>query len=638
MANDYSTNQFFNFNNYESGNLSRTNMDNATFAYPGKTAPPVYSKNIKGIESPIERGFIRGIIPQAFNEANQLNANSAQPLNVRRCFFQFNPSLILRNVSASSSTLNPLLQDPTQLLQPIPGQASFEFNLLFNREQEVSNKILSSSTLDVANNEGLFDQNNINQIGVLHDLQVLDSIIGQSITLDALDALSTYYNDTESLRNSITVESTTILSNGDTTIVYSDGSTKTTDNDGKERITTPPTKVNTSFNSEKFKTAANAALGNSAFLSPMPIRIVFSSLFMVEGFVTSSAVAFQKFSKTMVPTVCTVTLNVQAMYFGFARKKSFLSDAILDGKINSNNETNIANKATNEKMANAQNLMSYLSFEIKSTFFNALTFQIENDPTTPPTSLAAAVDRTTFRKWVNFERTYKAVGSVGIGEKLGTFGNAGGDTNTHTQYRFNGANAANYGSFNGSSDYRAANPFKMVTPKDEKKLIQKNIKDGNISNLKIQSLNLYIITVPSGETEISILNNLGRLKTQRITDSKYSGHIIVGQECVFGSNDTDKIDVLSTTGHDLFTKTSKRHWTDPDDWESIAGLTQIAFIFEATFSCEIVGDTLMQTKWAVKSGINVDNTTTFDDFNLDNENGNVNTSYTISSPAKRIGK
>ena len=421
------------------------------------------------------------------------------------------------------------------------------------------------------------------------------------------------------------------------TIVYSDGSTKTTDNDGKEVSTTPPTtNIYTKFNSDLFKIGANAALGNSAFLSPMPIRIVFSSLFMVEGFVTSSAVAFQKFSKTMVPTVCTVTLNVQAMYFGFARKKSFLSDAILDGKVNSNSDANIAAKLANEKLINAQNLMSYLSFEIKSTFFNALTFQIENDLNIPPTSLAAAVDRTTFRKWVNFERTYKYVGSAGIGEKLGTFGNAGGDTNTHTQYRFNGANASNYGSFNGNSDYAAANPFKMVTLKDEKKLIQKNIKDGIISNLKIQSLNLYIITVPSGETETSILGALE--KCASVNESVYSSHIIVGQECVFGADATDKIGVLSTTGYDLFTKTNKRHWTDPDDWESIAGLTQIAFIFEATFSCETAGNTITQTKWAVKSGIDVDNTTTFGDFNVGNYNGNVNTSYTISSPAKSIGK
>lgn len=632
MASDYSNNQFFNFNNYESGTLKRTNIDNAAFVYPGKTAPPIYSKNIKDIESTIERGFIRGIIPQAFNEANQLNGKSEKPLKVRRCFFQFNPSLILRNVSASSSTLNPLLQDPTQLLQPIPGQASFEFNLLFNREQEVSNKNLSLNTLDVKNNKGLFDQNNINQIGVLHDLQVLDSIIGQSITLDALEALSTYYNNTEPLRNSITVESTTVLSNGDTTIVYSDGSTKTTDENGKEKKTTPPTNVNTTFNSENFKTTANDALGNSAFLSPMPIRIVFSSLFMVEGFVTSSAVAFQKFSKTMVPTVCTVTLSVQAMYFGFARKKSFLSDAILAGKTNSNSDANLAN----ENFSNAQNLMSYLSFEIKSTFFNALTFQITPDLNVPPTSLAAAVDRTTFRKWVNFERTYKYNGSIGIGEKLGTFGNAGGDTTTHIQYRFNGANASNYGSFTGIFDYSAANPFKMTTPKDEKNLIQKNIKDGNISNLKIQSLNLYIITVPSGETEISIL---GALKTcASITNSRYYSHIIVGQECVFGADATDTINVLKSTGYDLFTKTNKKHWTNPDDWESLNGLTQIAFIFEATFSCETAGKTVTQTNWAVKSGIDVDNTTTFDDFNVGNYNGNVNTSYTISSPAKRIGK
>ena len=77
MANDYSMNQFFNFQTYENNNLLRTNLDNAKFKYPGKTAPPIYSKDIEGIDSPIERGFIRGIIPQAFNEANQLTANYA---------------------------------------------------------------------------------------------------------------------------------------------------------------------------------------------------------------------------------------------------------------------------------------------------------------------------------------------------------------------------------------------------------------------------------------------------------------------------------------------------------------------------------------------------------------------------------
>lgn len=636
MADTYSNNQFFNFNTYEKGSLGRTNTDNATFAYPGKTAPPIYSKTIKSIESPIERGFIRGIIPQTFNEANYQTGNKKPSLKVRRCFFQFNPSLILRSVSASSSTLNPLLQDPTQLLQPIPGQASFEFNLLFNREQEVSNKNENRSTLNVEDNAGLFDQNNINQIGVLHDLQVLDSIIGQSITTDALEALSSYYKETGSLRNSITVESTTILGNGNKTIVYSDGSTKTTDEDGKEVKTTEPTKINASFDSEIFKKGANAALGNSAFLSPMPIRIVFSSLFMVEGFVTSSSVAFQKFSKTMVPTVCTVTLSVQAMYFGFARKKAFLSDSILAGKINANTETNLEEAANRENYINAQKLLSYLSFEIKSTFFNALTFQITNDPNPPPASLAAAVDRTTFRKWVNFERTYKYNGVAGIGEKLGTFGNAGGDTNTHLQYRFNGANAANYGSFNGASDYKAANPFKMTTPKTEKNLIKKNIKDAIISNLKIQSLNLYIITVPNGESEISILGGLKNRAS--ITDSKYNNYVIVGQECVFGNTATNKIDVLSETGTDLFTKTNNRHWINPDDWDSINGLTHIAFIFEAIFSCESGGTTITQTKWAVKSGINVDNTNTFSDFNLNNAEGNVNPSYTISSPRLRIGK
>jgi hypothetical protein len=51
---------------------------------------------------------------------------------------------------------------------------------------------------------------------------------------------------------------------------------------------------------------------------------------MVEGFVTGSAVAFQKFSQQMIPTICQVNCTVQALYFGFAKRKAFLTDSLAD--------------------------------------------------------------------------------------------------------------------------------------------------------------------------------------------------------------------------------------------------------------------------------------------------------------------
>jgi hypothetical protein len=83
-----------------------------------------------------------------------------------------------------------------------------------------------------------------------------------------------------------------------------------------------------SFNADEFTKTVKKNYGNAAFLSPLPIRIVFSSLFMVEGFVTTSSVQFIKFTSNYVPTICKVTLNIRALYIGFAKEKAYLTDAL----------------------------------------------------------------------------------------------------------------------------------------------------------------------------------------------------------------------------------------------------------------------------------------------------------------------
>lgn len=320
MADWYATNQFANYNDYESGTpLANQPADNPQFLYPGPRIPNIYDRPSRQFtNTEVQRGFIRGLIPEIVNQSPKEYKSAKIP--TRRCFFQFNPNLILRSVQASSTTMMPLLQDPTQILQPIPGQSSFEFQLMFNREREVSGQQYRDSSGNIVQapafsdplasygDTPMFSQEQVSTLGVLVDLYVLDSIIGQSITSDMIDFVQAYAEQTKNLRK--------------TTTTNNDGSTKTDTSNQSSSST-----LNDSISSDKL----NRILGNTAFLSPMPIRIVFSSLFMVEGYVTASNVAFHKFTKTMVPTVCTVTLNVQALYIGFAKKNSYVSEMLSDG-------------------------------------------------------------------------------------------------------------------------------------------------------------------------------------------------------------------------------------------------------------------------------------------------------------------
>jgi hypothetical protein len=365
IYNGYSTDQFLNFKDYEKGSPVADGQDNPLFAYPGNRAPNVYDRagdTTNYHPGLVQRGFIRGIFPEILNAAaaksktkTAQNAYTSAATNAvtRRCFFQFNPSLILRSVEASTTVLNPLLQPATELLQPIPGQAAFEFQLLFNREREVSGHSVASgfdattgdptmSTVDsfskTLSNYGVegnpYKREHVADLGVLADLYVLDSIIGQSITQDSIDTLLQYWDITQKSRvaTKSVVENqdgstTTTTSNPDgsvAVVVTKDGKTTST----KTTPSTDAAKADGFFQKQTTKDKLASVLGNSAFLSPLPVRIVFSSLFMVEGFVTSSNVAFHKFSSTMIPTVCSVTLNVQALYLGFAKKESYVSQQL----------------------------------------------------------------------------------------------------------------------------------------------------------------------------------------------------------------------------------------------------------------------------------------------------------------------
>lgn len=305
----YASDQFYNFGGYEKGSsINRKPDDNPNFNFPGPTTPDVFNRpsGPKRVGTKMQRGFIRGIYPAVLGRVSN---QSAGKVKQRRLFFQFNPTTLDRSVQMSTSILNPLLQDPANLLQPVPGMSDFAFDMLFNRESEVASATYSDANYNLnsrfdelasrLDNYGgsNYRQSDVATLGVLADLHILDSIIGQSISQDMVDFLKAYWANASNLSQQDTFES-------------GDGS------------------ASFSFDDASFTTTVEKNLGNSAFLSPLPIRIVFSSLFMVEGFVTASSVQFIKFSKNYVPTMCKVTLQVRALYMGFAREKAYLTDAL----------------------------------------------------------------------------------------------------------------------------------------------------------------------------------------------------------------------------------------------------------------------------------------------------------------------
>ena len=122
----YSTDQFFKVFGPEGEpySLDRQPFDNPPFLWPKNVV-----RDSVG-EHKVQRGYMRSLISDPKVDINGEMKN-------RRLFFQFNPQVLVRSVQQSVGSMLPLLQDPAQLTQPVPGTTSFGFELLFNREHEV---------------------------------------------------------------------------------------------------------------------------------------------------------------------------------------------------------------------------------------------------------------------------------------------------------------------------------------------------------------------------------------------------------------------------------------------------------------------------------------------------------------------
>jgi hypothetical protein len=347
LPNRYSTNQFYNFNNYEPSG-SPTNIgttDNPAFIWPS-----AYNKNaVTGNSTPLQRGYIRML-----SEAYGTDDDSRRLAN-RRFHFQFNPDVLTRQVEARNDVQLWMNQDPAQFVNPIPGQANFAFDFILNREAEVAsrsyrtsyagpvrkvktNTLLPGDTVTppavptgVLGNasretqQGTYSQSSVVDIGVLADLHVFDQIIGQGLNAEIL---SKYTNKVIGISNAYNTSVTAGTSGSESTQDAEDAVPKAETIDIKE-----------------LETFLSGNINNGAFLVSQPVRIVFSSLFMVEGFISSSTVTFNKFNPAMVPTQCTVSVTMNAMYIGFATKNTFLTNSLkasVNTEVDNNNTTNEA--------------------------------------------------------------------------------------------------------------------------------------------------------------------------------------------------------------------------------------------------------------------------------------------------------
>ena len=301
-------------------------LDNPAFMWPGPTTWTTH-----GRYAPV-RGYIRRL-----NEF-YTKMGSGSDIKNRRCNFQFQPESFERTVSSAGvDTQFFFNQDPGQLTVPIPGQSTYTLKLMFNREAEVASGQYVTSVKNGAQkvsdvtqffNDGKFDPFSISdangyltadynkswvcQIGVLADILVLDSIIGQGINKETITTLQNIMD--RNAQNEANKKAA--------------GGQVDPKNADEQDTTDDTTTSNDYWSANSGSLGNNPNIGNTAFLVPSPVRIMLSNLMMVEGFVTTSSVNIHKFNNKFIPTQAVVSLGIQALYIGFAKGQTMLTTNI----------------------------------------------------------------------------------------------------------------------------------------------------------------------------------------------------------------------------------------------------------------------------------------------------------------------
>lgn len=281
---------------------------NKDFVYPDRTVRvnSVLDAGNLTNEPKLQRGYIRSI-------ANSLGGVS---LKQAKCQFQFNPRVLNTSVNQNTKILDFLHQDASQYAQPIPGNVSFSFGLFFDRSYEMNKGGRDTVGYDVTS-ENPWEKYGPETVGVLHDLSALYSVIGQGIGSQQKQYIQSV------LENQIKGE---INAQNANAVI-------TTDEDGNV-VDSGGAATDASSTQAEYNTAADDFInnmgnfGNVAFLLPLPVRVVFSSLYIVEGLVQNASVKFTKFNHAMVPMQASVELLMEAKYIGFAKKNTFFTEVL----------------------------------------------------------------------------------------------------------------------------------------------------------------------------------------------------------------------------------------------------------------------------------------------------------------------
>jgi hypothetical protein len=288
-----------------------SNKSNPAFLYPRARDDSDFASGTVGLPT-VKRGYVRRLTE--FYKRSADGTDNPTVLDNLKCLFQFNPDSITRSIQSDTSMQLFFNQEPAQLAQPVPGKAGYAFELLFNREAEVNSGtylsggqqvkgkpaiVGSTDELEVAIDSFVTDAYNpawVTQLGVIADIMILDDILGVGLSKDVVDAVT-----------------------GSALSLKEDTYEKVDEND-KDKT------VQTAVYDKNRMNSFVENLGNKAFLVPQPIRVVFSNWMMVEGFVTSSQVTFNKYTRSFIPTQCSVAIQMQALYIGFVQESTFLTD------------------------------------------------------------------------------------------------------------------------------------------------------------------------------------------------------------------------------------------------------------------------------------------------------------------------
>lgn len=312
-------NRQFNSDNPMHG-VGKSEIVNAPFKYPRRVVrsteiDPRTNTPVLNTRS-LDRGYMRSLVTQRLANLNQ---TAVVPTTKMRFNFQFNPQDIEQSVQMRQDIYLSILQDPSQFAQPMSAVTTFNFDILLDRTMEVGEGGAYTDALSSADpNFRLPDLDNLEQsinpkwdvyqLGVLSDIQVMYSIIGQGFSKDLINS------QLEQIKQQAIIDAN---NNPDEAASLTEIEAITSDQFmGKENI------------------------GNSAFLIPMPVRVVFSELFMVDGFVTSTRTVYTKFNTNMVPIQATIGVSMNALYVGFAKEKTFLTTQLQNQLENQLNDIN----------------------------------------------------------------------------------------------------------------------------------------------------------------------------------------------------------------------------------------------------------------------------------------------------------